>query len=1142
MLLLCMCFLGILVFTQSSLGASFVTYTNQSSHHDWTEAIWSNTIAGGTLVSPVAGNGYEVLSNALIRPPTSVSTASSPIVFPGDSLKLDGGGSIRLKSNNPPATGFFTFDDQGGQLILNGGQLDAGDDMVSVVYSSIYVVTNTSTTINAGQDSTTISVASGTRQGFRNYIFYGGLSGSGTVTFGNAIMYNNPQVTATNFGSTNANFSFQAAASPFNGNINVTAGWLQAGAVGALGGGNITLAGGSSVNGVNGPAQFDATVGFSDSGTLTIQDANSTLLLDTNMAFGAVIFDGKTLTNGVYTAAHINAITGYTNAVDGTGNNTLTVGPVVSIFVKPTIIAQTGSQTNSVGTSLQLLVFADGTLPLSYQWRAGAVGSGVYTNVINGGNLSGATNSVLTITNVLPYEQADYVVVITNFAGSVTSSVPTTVTLLPVSVTGPIPASDTLYPGGTASFSVSAQGIQLTYQWAKIVGGVTNEILNATNSTLIIKDVGPSEAASYGVAVSTPYGSTNSPLATLVVFSAPSDSYGQWVMSKNPVAYWRLSEGSGMNAFDYSGGHTATYGPDVYLQDSGPAGPGFPVGNTSLSPENNQPTSSYATLPPTDGLDLNTNAATIVAWVKPSELIPNAGIVFQRDASGVAGLNLTANGDLGFNWNNAASTLNWDSGLALPTGTWSLVVLAVTATNATIYMYNSSQQASATLAVANAVTPFSGLLELGNDPLDSNGDRVFSGDLAEIAIYNHTLSNAEIVQLFTIGSGLPVGPSIAAQPQSQWVLPGSTVQFNVIATGTAPLFYQWQEDTGSGLQNILGATNSGLILSNVGPANVASYDVIVNNSVSSVTSSGATLALLSVSGFESNVMKTGPLGYWPLNETSGTTAFDCSGNGFHGIYESGVTLAGPGPNPPFIGFDSADNVGPMFTGATNSYVSLPSLNFTSANVTFAAWIYPTVTAQTKAAGIVFNRDSVQGGLCFDDGGTNLSYGWNQDSMIFSYETGLVPPSNQWSFVALVITPTNATFYLYNTNSRLTNVNPHNHLPAAFTGETRIASDSLAGGNREFTGQMAQVALYNYSLSAAQIGQVYTNGGVALPVLPSDANLSIAPQSGGGFQLNWNQGTLLEATNLTGPWTTNSATSPYAAPTTAPQKFYRVRLQ
>lgn len=63
---------------------------------------------------------------------------------------------------------------------------------------------------------------------------------------------------------------------------------------------------------------------------------------------------------------------------------------------------------------------------------------------------------------------------------------------------------------------------------------------------------------------------------------------------------------------------------------------------------------------------------------------------------------------------------------------------------------------------------------------------------------------------------------------------------------------------------------------------------------------------------------------------------------------------------------------------------------------------------------------------------------------------------------------------------------------------------------------------------------------APPVLPS-VNINIQ-QTGSNLVLNWPSGTLLQATNLMGPWITNSATSPYTNQPNNPQMFYRVRVQ
>lgn len=67
----------------------------------------------------------------------------------------------------------------------------------------------------------------------------------------------------------------------------------------------------------------------------------------------------------------------------------------------------------------------------------------------------------------------------------------------------------------------------------------------------------------------------------------------------------------------------------------------------------------------------------------------------------------------------------------------------------------------------------------------------------------------------------------------------------------------------------------------------------------------------SLAGYQGLVHDTGPVAYWPLDETSGTIVFDRSGHGFHGTY-TGATLAntaapGGGLAPYFDGInDRAD--------------------------------------------------------------------------------------------------------------------------------------------------------------------------------------------------------------------------------------------
>jgi Immunoglobulin domain len=83
-------------------------------------------------------------------------------------------------------------------------------------------------------------------------------------------------------------------------------------------------------------------------------------------------------------------------------------------------------------------------------------------------------------------------------------------------------------------------------------------------------------------------------------------------------------------------------------------------------------------------------------------------------------------------------------------------------------------------------------------------------------------------------------PQITAQPANQSVVAGQTATFTVVATGTAPLTYQWRKNGVA----ISGATGVSYTTPATASAdNGSSYSVVVSNSGGSVTSTTATLTV-----------------------------------------------------------------------------------------------------------------------------------------------------------------------------------------------------------------------------------------------------------------------------------------------------------
>ena len=199
----------------------------------------------------------------------------------------------------------------------------------------------------------------------------------------------------------------------------------------------------------------------------------------------------------------------------------------------PSITNQPSPMTVTVGSNATFTVSAAGNGPLRYQWRLNE------TNT-----LAGATNTVLSLTNVQGSQAGGYSVVVRDNLGAVTSVV-ATLTVVGAPVITAQPTNQIVLAGGTASYSVSADGgLPLSYRWQKAGVDLTEggNLTGATSNVLALTSLTLGDAGDYRVVVTNAFGSVTSEVASLTVtnFADVLAQY-QWVVaSQAPLYHFRL--------------------------------------------------------------------------------------------------------------------------------------------------------------------------------------------------------------------------------------------------------------------------------------------------------------------------------------------------------------------------------------------------------------------------------------------------------------------------------------------------------------------------------------------------------------------------------------------------------------------------
>ncbi|MHC4740183.1 MAG: LamG-like jellyroll fold domain-containing protein, partial [Planctomycetota bacterium] len=244
------------------------------------------------------------------------------------------------------------------------------------------------------------------------------------------------------------------------------------------------------------------------------------------------------------------------------------------------------------------------------------------------------------------------------------------------------------------------------------------------------------------------------------------------------------------------------------------------------------------------------------------------------------------------------------------------------------------------------------------------------------------------------------------------------------------------------------------------------------------------------------------IGWWELNDASGTTATDSS------TYGNDGTLVG---SPPWT--DDAERGWCLdFTGE-NNYVTLPNESFfdITSNVSVMGWMKASYVDWRNFSTIIAKGKDPTGWALQKAGKTNaMSFYVAASGMPWDgIKAGTNVFDGQWHHVAGVYDGSNAYIYIdggLDSNSVGCSGSITTNDWDVYIGEN---SQSLDEGTsaREWEGLIDDVRIYNYALTQSEVNDIYTGGA---PTPPGQASNPTPAQSATNISidadLSWNAGT------------------------------------
>ena len=574
---------------------------------------------------------------------------------------------------------------------------------------------------------------------------------------------------------------------------------------------------------------------------------------------------------GATTALHAIKASALTDAGLYRVNVTNAFGITQSNEVEVSLLALPRISQQPIGVSVVLddrvsfVVAAVGGGTLSYQWRKAGVA------------IPGARSTIYTIPSALMTDAGSYDVVVTNEAGSVASSVAVVVVSMPPTIVTQ-PVDKALNPGLALSLSVSAAGTApLTYQWSK--GG--QAIAGATAATYTVASAQLGNAGAYTVAVSNPVGTVTSQVATVSINEGVTITTQPANLSANPGA-----------AATFSVGATGSVPMSYQWRKAGVAIPGATAATYTIAAAGAANVASYDVV-------VGNPVGTVVSAVAKLTLNEAVVITTQPVGSTVSAgsavvLTVAAKGTdpKTYQWHKDGVALEGGTAAAYSigsvqtanAGTYTVVVSNVvnSLTSAAAVVQLLQPAAITTQPVSVMVNP--GTLASFSVTATGGGTLTYQWRKAGVNLSGGTAASYKIAAAKTTDVGtytvvvsnalgsvtsspaelaLNTAVAIATQPVGATITAGTPYTIRVVATGTAPLVYQWFK---AGVA-ITGATSATYALASPASGDSGIYTVKVSNMVGGVTSAAANLTVAGPP-----VITASPVGVQLVAGASGTLA------------------------------------------------------------------------------------------------------------------------------------------------------------------------------------------------------------------------------------------------------------------------------